>query len=499
MAYTPTTVGDAKGLLAAPVNYTNQIIGGQKYKEAQRAAKIKAEDEDLQKMLGDIKIDYNQYHRIDREPAREKYAQWLSEAYKQYQTKDPAWRTKVAMTGQQLKFDLEQLRDISNNRKQLDDLGRSGKYVKDDDFRTLYDWQQTGDYTKPPQLSGSPYSSLRNYDSQSGTANFVPVEKRDVNKFVLDSVIGDPTQYIIDPKMQNIGNKEYIYTEIGVLDPDKIRLRAHQAIGSPEFVNYVVSNQAALEQQRKANPDADPTELAVKSWEDFVVGQIPVVSKQRIGSAPGDININTGNGAPLTEQTAGYGQKPVYVYGFTSKKGEPATYTNAYDEGEESKKFQTTTIDGFTLGGQAVKISGGPNVKYLDDIGVTATGTVDMTLGDMMLVPVYKKGSTQTMGGKEVGVAGVIIPDSALKAAENAGAVSYEVMIMGNSGRKTVYSPAEQVINNATFLEEDKADKITLKNNLDILKAKRDELNSKYTNTKKEEEKPDAPSGITWK
>lgn len=326
MAFTPQSVGEARGLLAKGSDYTNQIIGGLKYREAAKAAKIKAEDDDLQKMLGDIKVDYDKFHRVYREPAREKYAAWLAEAYKQYQTKDPAWRTKVSMTGQQLKFDLAQLKDISDQAQKFDELVGTGKYVMDEDATALYDYHRTGEPGKPPKLSGSPYSSLRNYDPETGTGNFIPVEKTDVNKFVLDSVIGDPTEYIIDPNLKSLGNKKLLYTEQGVFDEDKIRLRSHQAIGSPAFVNFVLTNKPMLEKQRQANPDIDPTEIAVKAWEDFVVGQIPLVSKQKLTTEPGDINISNNNGAVPAKSETTFGNISNVMTDYKADPNTPISY-----------------------------------------------------------------------------------------------------------------------------------------------------------------------------
>lgn len=491
MALTPTTVGAAIGLTAEPRDYTNQVIGAQKYKEAKEAAKRKGEEEEFQKFLGDVKVDYNQFHRIDREKARQMYSGWLNKAYQAYQTKDPNWRTQVSMTGQELMFGLQQLRDTSANRKAFDTAVASGNFYIDDNMKQLYQWNTSGDPNQPPQIQPNPYSSIQNYDPETGTGDFIPTKYTDVGKFVTN-LIGDPKQFEIDPNLKSVGNKKFLYTETGIYDEQAIRDRARQAIGSPEYRTWMNQNAPQLYQSLNANPNADPTQVAVTAWEDFVVNQIPEVSKQKL-TGSSDININMGAGADRTTKKAGYGPKEIYVAGTVLSADDPeSNFASTYKEdGRTDRNFYTTAIDGFTTAGQSIRIAGGPYLKNASNPNQAITGTKQVQIGDIALVPVYKKGSMQRGSGRNYDQGGIIIPDQQLESAKEKGEVEYVPMIFMNDGSRTYYAPAASVIKNAEFLKEDKADKPVLDENLKILEEKAAKLNAGGTlePAKKEEKK----------
>jgi hypothetical protein len=384
---------------------------------------------------------------------------------------DLKFKVQQALVDSQAKFDFEKYMEDPTSKKTPQ-------------AQAVYQWYKQGDFNAPPPIEIDEFGQINAFDPATGTVGYVPAKQYNLPKLAEGSVFTPALEgYQLDPNQKvPLPTGETVYREQAVYNPQMVQGAISSLAGSQEFLGWKVDNAGRIRQAVQANPTADPAEVMYGLWEQDIMAMQPNKFKENIQQPQKavNVNINMGNG-DLTEQTAGYGSKPVFVYGFTAKKGEPLTYTSAFDGDAGEQKFQTTTIDGFTLGGQEVKISGGPNIKYLDNLKTATTGTIDMSLGDMMLVPVYKKGTNQIMNGQPVNISGVIIPDDMLEEAEKNGKVQYEVMIMGNQKRdgKTVYSPAEQVINNATFLKEDKVDKTQLKQNLEILKAKRDELNQK--------------------
>lgn len=75
-------------------------------------------------------------------------------------------------------------------------------------------------------------------------------------------------------------------------------------------------------------------------------------------------------------------------------------------------------------------------VPYEGDLSVKESGVVDMDLGETMVVPVYKPGTTQKNSSGKKSLAGSVIPDHDFAGALKDGKVEYKVMVSGQTKDK---------------------------------------------------------------
>lgn len=497
------SVGQAIGLQSVPT-FAMQVRRDQyRMRKGEEAAKRAKEEKEFDILREEFNIDPSKYHRLDRERALKNAQTSMQKAFDMYKSGNPYWSNEARQVLYDYKFQDGQIQVDSKVKFDTEKYVEDSTTYKSPELMAAYNWYKQGNFGEPPELIVDQFGQVSSFDPATGTIGYVPSKRQNLPEFAKKTIY-DPARsgYSIElGKETKLPTGETQYIKPAVYNDALVEAGIHGAEGGDQFTYWRLENADRIRQAVAANPTVLPQEVVQGLWVEDMKKYRPNDFQTTIQAppAPTNININTGK-TPLTEQTAGYGQKPVYVYGFTATEGEPLKYGEEYPEGGGTKRFQTTTIDGFTLAGQGVKISGGPNVKYLSDVAKTPTGSVDISLGDMMLVPVYAAGTKQTRGGKEEDIGGIIIPDQQLESAESKGVVKYEVVIMGTDVEEnTIYSPAEHVINNATFLKENKEDKVTLKNNLDVLKAKRDELNKKHTKQGTALKTGDKLTYVEWK
>lgn len=498
--FTPQTVGEAQGLRAAPRDYTNQIIGAQRLKRQEEAAKKKQEEDEFAK-LADIKVDYSKYHRLDRDRVKQMMAGYIGEMRKAYQSGNPNWRNIAYEKGSELKFDIQQAIVDSQQKFAFEKYYEDPNSLKTKQADAVYQWYKQGDFTTPPQIQVDEYGQINSVDPATGTYGFVPAKRYNLstlaNKSVFDPAIdGYETTTEGSTKLPT---GEVVYKQRAIYNPEMIAGAISSLAGSQEFLGWKIDNGDRIRKEVAANADRPPEEVMYELWAEDIMKYGGDKFKETIQQENKGMTINNYPAVNQETDMAGYGTKPIYVHGFVAEEGKPLQYSETYTVDGEPKNFSTSTIDGFTLGGQTVKIAGGPYIKDMKDPTKTLSGALDIELGDMAVVPVYKSGTTQTRGGKEVNIGNVVIPDQALDSAKESNSVEYRVIVFGNKGggNKTYYGDAEAIISNATFLKEDKVDKKTLYRNLEILKEKAKKQNELLGVTQKApaEKKKTTPSG----
>lgn len=489
MAFTPITVGESLGLQAAPRDYTNQIIGAQKLRRQEDALKRKEEEEEFAK-LADIKIDYSKYHRIDRPRVKQMYASYFNEMHKLYKEGNPNWKNVAYEKGNDLKFAIEQVAVDSKVKFDTEKYVTDPTTKKSKELLDYYNWLNQGDFNNPPKIQPDAYGQITAFDPTTGTIGYVSGKNYNLPTLAEKSVF-DPALSGYSTTTEGavkLPTGETVYKKAGVYNPVMIEGAIGSLAGTPEFNGWRIDNAERIRKYAAANPSLPPQDVMYNLWAEDIMKLEPIKFQETIQKPNAATNIYN-YPTPSTEEMAGYGAKPIYVKGFVAEQGKPLQYSDTYTEGNEPKNFFTTTIDGMTLGGQTVKVAGGPYLRRMDDSDKVLSGALDIELGDMAVVPVYKKGTIQTRDGKDIDIGGVVIPDQALDSAKKSGALEYGVVVFGNNGKKTYYGDASSIISNATFLKEDKIDKVSLKRNLDVLTLKAAELNKSIGTAPKEEKK----------
>jgi hypothetical protein len=291
--FTPQTVGEAQGLRAAPRDYTNQIIGAQRLKRQEEAAKKKQEEDEFAK-LADIKVDYSKYHRLDRDRVKQMMAGYIGEMRKAYQSGNPNWRNIAYEKGSELKFDIEQAIVDSQQKFAFEKYYEDPNSLKTKQADAVYQWYKQGDFTTPPQIQIDEYGQINSVDPATGTYGFVPAKRYNLstlaNKSVFDPAIdGYETTTEGSTKLPT---GEVVYKQRAIYNPEMIAGAISSLAGSQEFLGWKIDNGDRIRKEVAANADRPPEEVMYELWAEDIMKYGGDKFKETIQQENKGININ---------------------------------------------------------------------------------------------------------------------------------------------------------------------------------------------------------------
>lgn len=147
--------------------------------------------------------------------------------------------------------------------------------------------------------------------------------------------------------------------------------------------------------------------------------------------------------------------------------------------GVSTQTYPSTSIDGFVFKPVSLQIAKSSNIRNTETLEpITDVGLMNINVGDMEVVPTYKKGS-KLSSGKDV--SGMPIPNDKLENAKKNNAIEYNVVAFFNDQENNSYQGnAKEIVESAQFLSESgKDDKSFILEKYNSLRKKAEEENKK--------------------